>query len=335
VGPQTVGRWDTNETPLISVVIPAYNSARWIVQTVESVLAQTYRPVEVIVVNDGSTDDTAEVLAPWMDRIRYVRQANGGVACARNRGIQEARGGLIAFLDGDDFWLPHKLAKQWDCLRADPEAGLVHTDTFELYEPSGRTAHVPRDRARFSGSCYTEFFRANRVHTSTVLVTSAALERAGGFDEKIRFASTEDLDLWIRIARHFRLAYVDEPLIYYRLHGGNASLNQCRMIENEYYVLAKAFRDDSGLSPAAFRDRVRRRVFDLAFQAGYANVERDDLARARGYFREALSYRPLGLRAWMFFASTFLPVPVRKAIRGVKQRLAFRRPETPAHAGAC
>src|SRR5438093_5486172 len=237
-----------SDQPLISVIIPSYNSAHFVLQAVQSALEQTYSPVEVIVVDDGSTDDTRERLVPQNGRIRYVYQSNGGPSKARNRGIKEAQGDLIAFLDADDRWLPEKLQKQWKSLQGNPDACLVHTDLYRLYEPSGTIGHKYHDRKRlFSGYCYSEFFWTNEVILSTVLVTRQCLEKMGGFDEEIRRASTEDLDLWIRIARHFPLSYVDEPLVLYREHLTNASRNHRILLENEYYVLAKALQEDPAL----------------------------------------------------------------------------------------
>src|SRR4051812_26302017 len=112
--------------PLVSVVIATYNSGRFVGQAVRSVLAQTYRPFEIVVVDDGSTDDTAGVLAGYRDGVRYVYQENRGPAAARNRGIAEAAGELVAFLDADDEWHPEKLSRQWEALSASPRAGLVH-----------------------------------------------------------------------------------------------------------------------------------------------------------------------------------------------------------------
>jgi glycosyltransferase involved in cell wall biosynthesis len=311
-----------NQRPLISVIIPSHNSGCWVVQAVQSALDQTYSRVEVIVVDDGSIDDTKERLAPMERRIRYVYQSNGGPSKARNRGINEAQGELIAFLDADDLWLPEKLSKQWECLRANPDAALVHTDTYHLNEPSGEQVYLYVGRERFSGSCYTEFFWGNHVHTSTVMVTRRCLVETGTFDEEIERPSTEDLDLWLRIARQFPLVYVNEPLVLYRHHVANGSLNQRVMLENEYHVLRKALTADCSLGSTLGMDGVNKRMFDLAFQAGYSNVDIDNLDSARRYFQVALSYEPLSAKALAFWASTFLPLGFRKSLRCMKQRMA-------------
>jgi glycosyltransferase involved in cell wall biosynthesis len=310
-----------SEKPLVSVIIPSYNSAGFVVPAVESAFAQTYSPVEVIVVDDGSTDNTRERLVPWNDRVRYVYQPNGGLSKARNRGIKEARGDLIAFLDADDQWLPSKLDKQWERLRTNPQAPLVHTDLYQLREPAGDRVYAYRNRGRFSGHCYAEFFSGNSIVPSTVMITRRCLEEVGRFDEEIRGASTQDFDLWFRVARHFPLSYVGEPLVLYRQHPTNASRNQRMMLEDEYYVLAKALQADPALCQVLGQGRVRRRMSELAFQAGYANADTGDLLRARRYFRAALGYAPQRLTTWVFWASTFLPPGLRQRLRRVKQQL--------------
>src|SRR5262249_38101592 len=155
---------------------------------------QTYRPVEIVVVDDGSNDDTAEVLACYRDRVRYVYQDNRGPAAARNRGIAEANGELLAFLDADDQWHGEKLSKQAAVLAAKPEAGLVHSDV--LYWDQLRDSKYRRTGARpeFHGGCYSSFFWRNPVTLSTVLLRRACLRRVGCFDESIRRPSAEDYD---------------------------------------------------------------------------------------------------------------------------------------------
>jgi glycosyltransferase involved in cell wall biosynthesis len=235
--------------------------------------------------------------------------------------LAEARGELIAFLDADDQWLPEKLQKQVDCLTASPEARMVHSDLVILDESNGSRYYSRRSRSRFSGECYAEFFRGNAVVPSTVVVSRDCIESVGRFDESIRGASTQDMDLWIRIARKFKIAYVDEPLVLYRHHSGNASRNQRMMFEDEYYVIAKALKADPKLWTMLGHAWLRERLSNLAFAAGYANVDADELRRARYYFREAMKYDRRRVRNWGFWASTFLTVKARARLRSAKQRL--------------
>ncbi len=320
-----------NARPSVSVIIPSYNCARFVTDAVDSVLAQTSPPDEIIVVDDGSTDDTAQCLAPYMDRIRYVHQQNGGISSARNRGIQQAQGTLIAFIDADDRWLPDKLEKQLAYLAAHPEVDLVHTDILYWDDLTGRVTHVPQDRARFVGRCYREFFWHCRVLTSSVLVTRRALEDAGPFDPTIPGGYAEDLDFFLRIARKYSFGFVAEPLVLYRRHGNNATSNAPRMCESAFVVFDRVLKNDAAmwevLGPAAARDYLRH----LAFVAGYAYAEAGNLPQARHYFRRALGYAPRELYLWLLWWSTFIPLPLRERLRELKQRLTPRR--RPASAG--
>jgi glycosyltransferase involved in cell wall biosynthesis len=306
-----------NDKPLISVIIPSYNSARFVGRAVQSALAQTFSPIEVIVVDDGSTDDTRRQLSHWNGDVRYIHQPNGGPSKARNRGIDEARGELIAFLDSDDEWFPDKLTQQWECLKKNPGAGLVHTDIYWLHDADGQQSYVDEGKERYAGACYSELFLANGITASSAMITRSCLNRIGRFNEGIRRA--EDYELWMRVARYFSIGYVKEPLVIYRRHSASASLNSRAMYEDEYHVLANALKADRNLSQILGKDRVKRRMFDAAFSAGYANVKSDDLRRARRYFQKAMWHDPSRAIAWAFWASSYLPLPLRKKLQSLKQ----------------
>ncbi len=173
------------QTPSISVVIPAYNSAGFIGSAIESVLSQTLPATEVIVVDDGSSDNTAEVVSKYPAPVRLIRQANGGPAAARNHGIREAVGDWIGLLDADDAWLPTKLERQAE-LTGDPKVGVIHSWPGATSVPA---------RANFN-----DLWERNIVHTSSVLVRQSAVNQAGGFDEDRALISVEDYNLWLKIA---------------------------------------------------------------------------------------------------------------------------------------
>jgi glycosyltransferase involved in cell wall biosynthesis len=321
--------------PLVSVIIPTYNTARFVVQAVQSALAQTYSPIEVIVVDDGSTDDTRKQLEAFHGRVRYVYQSNGGVGKARNRAIREARGELLAFLDADDEWCPEKIAIQVAALETNARAALVHTDVTYQDVNSGRRFQKYSSREKYQGHCYEALFFANHVNVSTVLVRREQLERAGLFNEVHDIGGCEDLDMWLRLARENEFVYEPRPLAIYRLHSANMSLNSLKMNESLLQVLKFALAADPGLWRALGKKRVCRHMFELSFHLGYANVERGDLRRGRRYFRSALGYAPGHLKTWAFWASTFLPLGIRSTLRRLKGRSPSddaRKPESsPAH----
>jgi glycosyltransferase involved in cell wall biosynthesis len=304
--------------PVISAIIATYNRAALVTQAVESVLTQAYRPLEVIVVDDGSTDDTARALARYGDAVRYVYQENRGPAAARNRGIAEASGEVFAFLDADDLWHPEKLRKQWEVLAANPQAGLVHTDVDYWDELRKTKYRRTGPRPDGQGACYPRFFWRNPVTLSTVLLRRSCLQQVGGFDEAIRRPSTEDYDLWFRIARHFPFAYLDEPLVTYRLHGSNAVNNSLTIRQAELYVVLKALRTDPDLHDLIGRAGVRRRLYDLFFDVGYHRYALGQYREAHPYFWRALGCVPTSRLALLHWLTTFLPTVMINRIRWLK-----------------
>jgi glycosyltransferase involved in cell wall biosynthesis len=305
--------------PQISVVIPSYNSAAYLPDAIDSALNQTMPPLEVIVVNDGSTDETPQILDRYRGRIVSITQENRGLSGARNRGIMAASGDLIAFLDADDFWLPEKLEKQLACLAEHPRAGLVHTGAFWWNQDTGQRTPQRSDRR---GRCCKEFFFYNGVTVSTVLVKKECLAKVGCFDETIRRPTTQDYDLWFRIARYYELAYVDEPVVLYRVHASNASKQALSMMEDGLFVVRKALRADPGLEQELGRGVVNERLFTLLFDIGYYHHDAGRTAEARRYFREALQHRPLSAQSWLLYSANFLPPNWVRRLRRLRSSLA-------------
>ncbi|MCI0665818.1 MAG: glycosyltransferase family 2 protein [Acidobacteria bacterium] len=210
--------------PTVSVITTVYNVAPYIRETIDSLFAQTYRNFESIIINDGSTDRTEEVLEPYRDRIIYRKQPNRGVSNARNAGIRLARGQYIAFLDGDDIWLPHYLEKMIALLEKDKEAAGAFPNAIYFGSPA------------FDGTLYQDRYPASDPVTFervlqrecyifiAVLLRRSALDQAGMFVERMRWA--EDLDLWLRILElGHRFTCTSEPLVKYRLRHDSLSSN--------------------------------------------------------------------------------------------------------------
>jgi len=305
--------------PLISVVMPTHNSAQFVADAVRSVLAQTYSPVELIVVDDGSTDETLKVLEPFRTRIKCVRQPNRGPSAARNRGIRESRGELIAFLDSDDQWLPEKLARQWEIMQANPRVGLVHTGNLVLQQGSGKICEPLRDCGKPSGDLSKSIFLANPIVTSTVLVRRACLDHDHCFDENLR--TCEDYDLWIRLASVVEFAYVDVALAIYRCHTHNTSRNEWVMTRDEVFVLHKQLRANPLLPKRLGWLKVRRRLADAYFAFGYTCHECHAYAEANRAFRRSLTYAPWRAYTFGLWLATLLPVNVVRYLRSLKRRL--------------
>jgi glycosyltransferase involved in cell wall biosynthesis len=223
--------------PAVSVVVPAYKVAPFIAETLDSVFAQTFDDFEVVVVNDGSpdTEELERALAPYRGRVRYFTQENRGAGAARNRGVREARGALVAFLDGDDLWLPTYLEEQ---VRFIKEGGydLTYTDAV-LFGDSPSAGRRFMEVAPSEGAVnFRSLVRAEcNVITSGVVARRGVVLDAGLFDESLRNA--QDFDLWLRLARRgARLAYQRRPLVRYRQHGGSLSGDAFNRIERERRV---------------------------------------------------------------------------------------------------
>lgn len=235
----------TGSAPLVSVVIPAYRAAQFIAAALDSVLAQTLKNHEIVVVNDGSPDtvELENALAPYRDRIVYLRQANQGAGAARNAGIRAARGKYIAPLDADDIWAPDHLAAQLAVLEADPSIDMVYADAriFGDVPEAGKTV---MELSPSSGDVTFESLVTRRctVHLCVTVCRRDALLRAGLFDTHL--LRGEDIDMWLRIAgQGGRIVYQRRVLGNYRRHPGNSSADPVVTIEGFLDALAKAARD--------------------------------------------------------------------------------------------
>lgn len=223
--------------PQVSVIIPTYNSASYLREAVESVLSQTYRDFEILVIDDGSTDETPEIVKRYGRQVRYLHQSNSGVAVARNRGISESQGQYVAFLDSDDTWFPRKLECQMEALT---RARLARaSSTAYLVTRSDLTPIAERQNHRHGAALEDLLLRGTIVFISTVVCEKSLLDLTGGFDPTL--SQCADWDMWIRLAGHTEFVAVDEPLVNYRQHENNMSRNAQLLERDSLCVLEKAF----------------------------------------------------------------------------------------------
>lgn len=224
--------------PVVSVVIPAFNAAAFIGQAIDSVLAQTWPHREILVVNDGSTDDTPDRLRTYGDAIRVIDKPNGGLSSARNRGIEEASGRYVTFLDADDRWLPEKLAQQIAVMESEMGIGFCST-VAQVVDPEGRRLNI-WPCPDIQGSLLETLFRQNGAipgSGSGVMVRRALFETVGLFDEALR--SLEDIDMWMRLAAIADYRCIDEPLTIIVKHPDSMSRNLAVMRESAERVMRK------------------------------------------------------------------------------------------------
>lgn len=324
---------DVLPSPRVSVVMPAYNAARFIASAIGSVNAQTFRDLELIVVNDGSpdTDELDLSLAPFLDDIIYVDQANLGAGPARNRAIDLARGELIAFLDADDEWLPDFLAEQMKLIDTGWDMAYADAELFGEAAPSG---HTFMESAPSSGEVTVSSlldFTCN-VITSGTVVRKAVILAAGKFETVDTRA--QDFHLWIRIAKAgFRIGYTDKVLLRYRVHTENLSGDSISRVEREIAVF-KRVRATIELSSGelSILDRQLRSLeVDLEIEKGKSHLVNRDFAAARRAFSRAKAARPsMKLKAVCLGARIAPHLLLRIYVRKHSDHLGLIRTEAAA-----
>lgn len=278
-----------HERPRISVIIPCYNSAAFVAATLESVFAQTLLPWEIIVVDDGSTDNTLEVLVGFGDRIRLMRRGNGGPAAARNLGISVAAGDFIAFLDSDDLWGPEKLARQMEEFSRFPEAALVFSEAVMFREEGG--VKLPVSRIGYTADpTFRQLLFGDFIPNSTVVVRRDCLKATGPLDESQELLGAEDYEYWMRIALRYRLQGIAEPLAWYRLREGNL-MGAGEDIEKGLRLALAAIRAIESRQPTIWKDYAVDRARLLArlhLRAGHAWKKRGGWRLWYGHTKAAL-----------------------------------------------
>ena len=249
----------TSDSPLVSVIIPAYNAEAFIEQTLESVLSQTYRNIEVLVVDDGSKDQTAEIVKSFAQKDEHVtllQQANAGVAAARNLAIEKSRGEYIAPIDADDIWYPQNLEKQVQCmLEAGLSVGLVYAWSVYVDEQGLPTGGCKTSKEE--GEVYISLVSGNFIGSASApLIRRACFEQVGGYNSQLRAQNAqgcEDWDLYLRIAEHYQFRVVPEFLIGYRQVIGSMSCNYAAMAKSHQLTMADAQRRNPEIPAKIYR----------------------------------------------------------------------------------
>ena len=344
------------EPGLVSVVIPTYNRAQIIGRAIESVLAQTYNRVEVVVVDDGSADGTREIVDSYGPGVTYVRQTNAGVSAARNCGLRQARGEFIAFLDSDDVWQSWKIEAQTAALARCPSAGVVWTDmtavdaddrvmdarylrtmysayasvNIETRMPQvaslgALTSFAPADYSSAAvreGDLFSAILLGNLIHTSTVLFRRSWCERTGGFDESFARAG-EDYEFYIRLCSAGPAVFIDVPSIFYRVGAADQLTAPRMMLEiarNDLRALEKWVpRSASRIDLSA--TTVRRRFAESFAWVGEAALDARHPLTAGRSLTKSLTIMPGLDRRAILLASCALPHQVRDGLRSLRRAM--------------
>jgi glycosyltransferase involved in cell wall biosynthesis len=323
--------------PTVSVIIPAYRVAQYITDAIDSILKQTFKDYEIVVVNDGcpETDQLERVLAPYRSQITYIRQENAGVGAARHTAVLAARGDLITQLDPDDWWEPNYLQVQMEHLNRDPSLGFVYPDGWFFGDPALEGKRLMRFNPSHGEVTFSNLAIGRVSVVYSVLARKDAIMQAGNFDPAIR--TSEDFDLWLRILNAgYKAAYHHTPLLHYRIRRGSLTSNSLsthtwaiRVIEKlESSLQLTAEEKDSLLS------RRKSIETDIDLLLGKKAVEERDWTRAQEHLRRVLESRPnrkLSAALWML---RWCPAAVAAALntRDALLEKGILRAQPPTHA---
>ena len=285
--------------PAVSVIIPAYNCAQLLPQAVESVRKQTYQDFEVIIVDDGSEDETWDVIksisADW-DKVRAFRIPHRGPAAARNRGIAEMKGKWIALLDADDLWLPEKLARCMEYLAKHPDISIVYTPMKPIRldgkEMKGHT------KPCFAGQLTRKLFKSIFIHTPSTVFHKRVIEQCGAFDESLSIA--EDYEYWLRVSTKFEFGLIDEPLAIRRWRPTSLTRsNRLKGRITKAKILERFYFEGGGKEYIPEKEAFKR-LSEVHYKAGKILLHEGNYQDAIKYLTKAIKYNPNNIKARIF-----------------------------------
>ena len=296
------------KTPTVSIILPTFNRVRLIGRVIKSILSQTYPDFGIIVIDDGSTDNTKEILVPLMSRIRYVHQENRGEAAARNRGIQESLGEWIAFLDSDDMWEPRTLELLLQAAQLHPEAGLVAMRGRVITTDGTRTERTIGKKKPGPFFSTTSLLWGDSGGVLMPMVRKRLFEKVGAFDEAI--ASASDCDMWLRISFHTRMVCVQEPLLLCRLHGESLSRDKVLNARMWLHILEKFAREHHEFIesyPWVYRRALGKENLRLGRELlATSAVKHEVLGESRRALRQSINAFPFFLRSYIYLVWSWL-----------------------------
>jgi len=292
---------------LVSIIIPAFNAEQFIEETINSALNQTYSNIEIIVIDDGSTDNTRAKIVPYKN-IKYIYQENCGISQARNRGIENAGGEYVAFLDADDLWVPNKTEIQMNFLFANPEYAAVSSDwqDFEndkIISESYLSSHFIDPNKSF----YENLLRVNVALTSTVIVRKEAILQVGMFDDSFYPWTYEDRDLMLRIAAKYKFHLSEQVLVKKRHHQSQISKPIETIIRSQIILFSK-LRNEHPILPKESIKFIERRLLSLYIDAGYYYLKSHNMELTRNFIKKAIKLNPYLMKSWKIFILSYFPI---------------------------
>jgi glycosyltransferase involved in cell wall biosynthesis len=310
----------------VSIIIPAYNASRWIAEALRSVLEQDYGALEVIVVDDGSTDRTAAVIAGFAGRVKCLRQENLGLARARNAGIRVAQGEYIAFLDADDIWLPQKIRLQIDALD-DSGMAWVYSDAYAFDDRTGRALHNLSQLTPLNGGDVLQpLLLSNFIPSPTPMVSRTVFQEVGLFyasNDPTSKNPGEDWDMWLRIAARHPVALINSPLAGYRVLAESLSHSRPIMMEfrGSVRVIERAVRrEPNRLAPLR-----NRALANVCLRLSRIAAQRGDLPKARQLLARAIRLAPMAAAPYFYLCGCMAGGTVVELATRLRRWLRHRR----------
>ena len=301
---------------LVSAVITAYNAEKYIDATLQSVRAQTYSPLEIIVVDDGSADGTADIVKGRFPDVQYIYQRNAGQPAARNAGIRHARGQFIAFVDSDDLWFPQKIARQIAWLDEHPAVWCYCDCLYFREDPQHSLYRYSAQVHPRSGRILESLLLGNFISSPTPMIRRDVLIEIGLWDESV--AIGEDWNMWLKIAARYPIEYVDGALAAYRVHSDNMTTGSSvtNILESNLSVLARGLAHLPGHSHR-FAEKARANIF---FKVGLIYLKRGQEASGRRMIFRALRNDPLQPRFYAYQLASLMPPALVKAMNILRRR---------------
>lgn len=292
--------------PLVSIITPVFNGEKYLAQAIESALSQTYCNFELLIINDGSTDNSYQIIKPYLSnkQVHYFEKVNGGVASARNYALRHAQGKYIGFLDQDDRWSTNKLALQVEYLEGNKNVAL-HYAKQQVIDSDGLAFYFDWPTGA-TGSCLREIFQRNQITILTTLVRKSAIDEAGFFNEAL--SGTDDYDMWMRVLLKHPIHYDNTTLAEYRLHDTNVSLDSFKMTIRDLETITTFLSSYPESKPIIGTVAIRARIFELNTQlAGWYSWKHKDFKKARKHYMASIKQNPLSIRSyrrWLYSALT-------------------------------
>lgn len=282
-----------DDFPLVSIILPTYNRANYLPYSINSVLAQSYDIFELYIIDDGSSDNTVDVVNNYLndDRVHYIYQDNQGQSVARNEGLKRAKGDFICFLDSDDLYKPDKLVKQIDILKSNRKIDIVHGDE-DLIDKDGRILSK-KNMNRYSGMIYEKLLIDNSVSIITVMARKKCFDEMGGFDESIEVG--DDYDLWLRFSAKYRYHYEPEYFAQYRIMDDQISSDKKRRFESNRNTIERFLKEHPDLLN---KDEIKYIWCQFYIRRGRYFASQNKLKEALCDYRAALHYKFFGFIPW-------------------------------------